>query len=95
VYLFFGRSRSRSVGIEPRLRLDDRCRGQVTFLFSIKFRPAVGPTQPSTQWVPWALSPEIERQGREAGHSPPSSAEVKKAGAVPELPIRVHGVVLN
>jgi hypothetical protein len=37
-----------------------------------------GPTQPPIQWVPGALSPGAKRQGREADHSPPTSAEVKK-----------------
>jgi hypothetical protein len=32
-----------------------------------------------------AHSKGIERQGREAGHSPSSSAEVKKRGAIPPL----------
>jgi hypothetical protein len=36
-----------------------------------------------------------KRQGREADHSLPSSAEVKNGGAIPLLPIRLHGVVLN
>jgi hypothetical protein len=49
----------------------------VIFLFTT--RPAVGPTQPPIQWVSGALSLGVERQGREAGHSPPSSAEVKSA----------------
>jgi len=34
-------------------------------------------TQPSIQCVPGALSFGVNRPGREAGHSPPSSAEVK------------------
>jgi hypothetical protein len=38
----------------------------------------LGPTQPPIQWVQGALSPEVKRQGREADHSPPTSAEVKK-----------------
>jgi hypothetical protein len=37
-------------------------------------RPALGPTQPPVQWVPGVLSP---RPGRDADHSPSSSAEVK------------------
>jgi hypothetical protein len=41
-----------------------------------------GPTQPSTQWVPWAVSPRVKRLGRVADHSPPSSAEIKNGGAV-------------
>jgi hypothetical protein len=32
------------------------------------------------------LPPEVKRQGREADHSPPSSAEVKNGGAIPPLP---------
>jgi hypothetical protein len=50
---------------------------------SIKFlksssRPALGPTQPPTEWVPGALSLGIKRPGREDDHSSPSSAEVKE-----------------
>jgi hypothetical protein len=40
-------------------------------------RPALGPTQPPIRWVPGDLSPGVKRPGREADHSPPSSAEVK------------------
>jgi hypothetical protein len=43
-----------------------------------RIRPALGFTQPPIQWVPGALSPGVKRQGREADHSPPTSAEVKK-----------------
>jgi hypothetical protein len=38
-------------------------------------RPALGPTQPSVQWVS-GLSRGKVRLGRAADHSPPSSAEV-------------------
>jgi hypothetical protein len=60
-----------------------RCRssspGRVkNVLFSTPSRPALGFTQPRIQWVPGALSPGVKRQGREADHSPPPSAEVKK-----------------
>jgi hypothetical protein len=48
------------------------------FLFTTTFRLALGPTQPPIQWVPRALSLGVKRQGREAGHSPSSSAEVKE-----------------
>jgi hypothetical protein len=41
-------------------------------------RPALGPTQPPIQWVPMALSPRVNRPGREADHSSPASAEVRK-----------------
>jgi hypothetical protein len=41
-------------------------------------RPALGSPLPPIQWIPGALSPAIERQGRQDDHSPPYSAEVKK-----------------
>jgi hypothetical protein len=37
----------------------------------------------------------VKRHGREADHSPPPSADVKKDGAIPPLPICPHGLVLN
>jgi hypothetical protein len=40
-------------------------------------RTVLGPTQPPIQWVPGALSLGAG-PGREADHSPPSSAEVKE-----------------
>jgi len=42
-------------------------------------RTALGPTQPYIQWVPGILSRRVKRAGREADHSPPSSAEISKA----------------
>jgi hypothetical protein len=48
------------------------------FLFSASCIPALQPTQPHIQWVLGALSPGVKRQGREADHSPPTRAEVKK-----------------
>jgi hypothetical protein len=39
----------------------------------------LGPTQPPIQWVTGAPSLGIKLPGREADHSPPSSAEVKNA----------------
>jgi hypothetical protein len=56
----------------------DSRRGLGIFLFTIASRTALGPTQPPIQWVPGALSRGIKRPGREADHSPPSSAEVKE-----------------
>jgi hypothetical protein len=41
-------------------------------------RTALGPTQPPIQWVAGALSLGVERPGREADHSPPSSAEIEE-----------------
>jgi hypothetical protein len=47
-------------------------------LFSTSCRLALGSTQPSTQWLPGALSPGVKRPGREADQSPPTNAEVNK-----------------
>jgi hypothetical protein len=48
------------------------------FFYSTSSRPALGPTQPPTQWVLGALFPKVKWKGCEADHSPPTSAEVKK-----------------
>jgi hypothetical protein len=62
-----------------RLRGRSSSPGRVkNFLFSKSFRLILGPTQPPIQWAPGALSPGVKRPGREADHSPLSSAEVKK-----------------
>jgi hypothetical protein len=66
-------SRDSSVGIALGYGLDDR-----------DSRVVLGPTQPPIQWVPGALSQGIKRPGREADHSPPSSARCQRmTGAVP------------
>jgi hypothetical protein len=49
------------------------------FFFATPSTPPLGPTQPPVPWVPGTLSLGVERPGREADHSPPSSAEVKNA----------------
>jgi hypothetical protein len=49
-------------------------------------RTALGPTQPPIQWVPGALSLGVKRPRREADHSPPSSAEVKKPWSYTSTP---------
>ena len=54
-------------GIESRWRRD----------FPHLSRPALGPTQPPVKWAP-GLSGGKERPGRDADHSPPSSAVVMK-----------------
>jgi hypothetical protein len=77
-YLF----RDNVVGIATGYGMDDRGVGVGvpvgSRIFSMSSRPALGPTRPPIQWVPGTLSPGIKRQGREADHSPPTSAEVKK-----------------
>jgi hypothetical protein len=68
-----------SVGIATGYGLDDQGGGSSSpgrvknFHFSIASRPALGSTQPPLKWVPG-----VKREGREADHSPPTSAEVKK-----------------
>jgi hypothetical protein len=65
------------------------------FLFITISRMALGPTQPPIQWVSGALSLGVKRPGREADHSPPSSAEVKNVWSYTSTPpIRLHGMVL-
>jgi hypothetical protein len=50
----------------------------------------------SASYPPGALSLGIKRPGREADHSPPSSAEVKNAWSYTSTPpICLHGVVLS
>jgi hypothetical protein len=61
----------------PRGRSSSPVRGK-NFHFSMSSRQAMGPNQPPIQWVLGALSPEVKRPGREADHSPPTSAVVKK-----------------
>jgi hypothetical protein len=65
-------------------------------IFTTVSRTALGPTQPHIQWVIGALSLGVKRPGREADHSPPSTAEVKNAWSYTSAPpIRPHGVVLS
>jgi hypothetical protein len=52
--------------------------GVKNFLFYTSSRPTLGSTQPPIKLVPGALSPGVKRQGFEADHSPPASAEVMK-----------------
>jgi hypothetical protein len=82
-------SRDSTVGIVTVYELNDQ--GSI----SGRFRPALGPTQPSIQSVPGHLSPGLKRQGREVDHSLLPSAEVKNDGARPPLSTRFHCVVLN
>jgi hypothetical protein len=56
----------------------DSRRGLGIFLFTTASTTALEPTQTTIQWVPGALSLVVKRPGREADHSPPSSAELKE-----------------
>jgi hypothetical protein len=77
------RSRGSSGSRVSDYGLDDRAigvrspAGERIFPLSSVSRPALGPTQPPVQWVPGVLSlGVVARPGRDADHSPPSSAEV-------------------
>jgi hypothetical protein len=66
------------------------------FHFATAFRLALGPTQSPIQWAAGPLMLEVKHLGHEADHSPPSSAEIKKAWSYISTPlICLHGVVLN
>jgi hypothetical protein len=85
-----GRSRDSSVVQHWACGLDGRWfefrKGLGIFLFTIAFRPALGPTQPPIQWAPRALSLGVKWLGCEADHSPPSSAAVKNAWSYTSTP---------
>jgi hypothetical protein len=51
------------------------------FRFAIASRPALGHTQPPIQWVRG-----VKRPGREADHSPSSSAELENAWSYTSTP---------
>jgi len=50
--------------------------GDLIFIFVSAASPVLRPTQPLIQWLTEALSLGVERPGRKAGTSPPSSADV-------------------
>jgi hypothetical protein len=58
-----------------RQRFDPR-KGQEICLYSVQTGSGAHPAS-----YPWG----VKRPGRDADHSPPSSAEVKNGGAIPEL----------
>jgi hypothetical protein len=47
------------------------------------------------QKILWPPSSNVKWMVCEANYSPPLNAEVKMYGAIPPLPICLHGVVLN
>jgi hypothetical protein len=55
------------------------------FVFSTASKPALESTRSCIQLVPGAISLGEKRPGREAHHSPLSSAEVEKRGSIPPL----------
>jgi hypothetical protein len=92
------KSRDNSVGIDTGQGLDDRMIGvrfpvgMGIFLFDTTSRQTLRPTHPPTQRY-GGLSLRVKWPGREADHSPSSSAEVKKmSGAITLLPPHVFMV---
>jgi hypothetical protein len=78
------KSRDSSVGIALGYGLDDRGfrfrfpAGAGNFSLHYRVQNGTGAHPASYPTVPGALSLGVKRPGREAGHSPPSSAEVKE-----------------
>jgi hypothetical protein len=79
--------RLRAARPEYRVQLPS---GAETSLVSTASRPILGFTQPPIQQIL-----ETRKPGRAAEHSLPSDDEVKMCGAIPPLPIRLHGAVLH
>jgi hypothetical protein len=54
---------------------------QKDFLYITASRPTLVPNQSAIKWAQWVPSPEVNQEGLETEHAPPSSAEVKDGGA--------------
>jgi hypothetical protein len=96
------RRRDSAVGMATGYRLDGRGFGFRALvgsrIFSSPRRPdrLWGPPSLLSNGVPGALSQGAKQQGREADHSPPTSAEVKKTWSYTSTPtVSFNGVVLN
>jgi hypothetical protein len=92
-HFFFRNSAVDIVGIATDYGLNHRgvgVRGPVgSRIFSASSRPALGSIEPPIQWVPRVLSRGVKQPGREADHSPPTSAEVKKMWIYTSTPLYV------
>jgi len=81
-----------TIRIVPKLRVVrsgfDFRQGLGFFLFATASKPALGSTHPSIQWVPKALTPEVMQLVRLV-------PRLGMRGAIPPLPIRLHGMVLS
>jgi hypothetical protein len=91
-----------SVGIVLGYGLDDRGSrarfpaGAGNFSLHHRFQNGSGAHPASYPMSTRDSFPGVKRQGREADHSPPSSAEVKNAWSYISIsPIRLHGVVFS
>jgi hypothetical protein len=65
----------------------------VEYLLKIQWENSTVPISSSMETG--TFSPGVKRPGREADHSPPAGAEVKKMWIYTSTPIRLHGVALN
>jgi len=66
------------------------------FLLTTASRLILETTQPPIQQETVAVSLGVKRQGHDADHSPPSSAEVKECMELyVNSPVRRHGVALS
>jgi hypothetical protein len=79
-------SQDSSVGIATGYGLDDRGVRILVPVGSMSSWPALGHTQPTLQCVAYNLSSEIKRPEREADHSRPANAEVKKMWICSTIP---------
>jgi hypothetical protein len=90
--MVYNRSRDSVVGIATSYGLEDRevgvrvPVGSRIFSSLRRLDRLCGPPNP-IQWVPGALSPGVKLQGREADHSPPASAEMKKIWIYTSTPL--------
>jgi hypothetical protein len=66
-------------------RFDSRQKQNI-FLYSTAPTAVPGLTQPPIQWVSGIIFLQVKRLGREADHSPPTSAEVKKMWIYTPIP---------
>jgi hypothetical protein len=93
--------RDSAVGIATGYGLDDR---GVEIRVLVESRMFSSPYRPDRLWAhlasyqidTWGSFPGVKWPGREADHSPPTSAEVKKTWInILTTPLRLYGVVLN
>jgi hypothetical protein len=83
------RSQNSSVGIASGYELEDRGVGVRVPVGSGVFSSPRRPDRlwgPPIQWLPGIISSEVKRLGREADHSSPASAEVKKMWIYTSIP---------
>jgi hypothetical protein len=93
-----GRNLDSSVGIETGYKLHGR--GSILgrskrFSVLCSIQTGSGPHSSSYPIAAGAVSPCVKRHWIEADNTPPSSVEIKNGGAIPPIPIRLYGMVLD